>query len=413
MRGRESSTVRDLRRSNRARVLWELYHQGTLSRQEIAVAAGVSAGTVSNVVTELVDQGVVVEAGQEDSDGGRPRGLLQVASGYGYVIGVDIGETSIGVELFDLSMRVLAARTVTPSERRLDVDEVVRVVLDGMAAVLAESGVAQERVLGVGVGVPGLVEHGGDGVVHGPTVGWDAVPLGRLLAAGTDLPLLVENGAKTLGQAEMWFGAGRGADNAVILLLGTGVGTSIVLGGALYRGAGSSAGEWGHTTVVTGGRLCRCGATGCLEAYVGAGALLRRYEELTGTSGSGSLEERTADLLASDDAAARQVRAETAEYLGAGVGSLVNLFNPERIVVGGWVGRLLGEAFLPVLREQVASHALALPFSQTSLVLAELGRDAIALGAATQPVERLLTSGAMPQQPPRSARRPSDAVGRR
>jgi predicted NBD/HSP70 family sugar kinase len=119
-------------------------------------------------------------------------------------------------------------------------------------------------------------------IVHAPTLGWDAVELERMLREGTDLPLHFDNGAKTLGQAEMWFGAGRGASNAVFALVGLGVGAAVVTGGVTYRGASSSAGEWGHTTLVYGGRPCRCGARGCLEAYVGAGAIIDRYLEAGG-----------------------------------------------------------------------------------------------------------------------------------
>jgi predicted NBD/HSP70 family sugar kinase len=110
--------------------------------------------------------------------------------------------------------------------------------------------------------------------VHGQTYGWESVPLGRLLRSGTSLPLHIDNCAKTMGQAELWFGAGRGAQSVVVCLIGSGVGASIIANGAALRGSTASTGEWGHTTVMVGGRTCRCGALGCLEAYVGAEAIL-------------------------------------------------------------------------------------------------------------------------------------------
>ena len=142
---------------------------------------------------------------------------------------------------------------------------------------IADSGVDPDAVLGVGIGVPGIIEHGAEVLVHGQTYGWDAVPLERLLRAHTDLPLRFDNGAKTTGQAELWFGAGRGARNAVVVLVGSGVGASLISGGATYQGATSSAAEFGHVTVMVGGRRCRCGSAGCLEAYAGAEAILERY----------------------------------------------------------------------------------------------------------------------------------------
>src|SRR5262249_35232903 len=135
-------------------------------------------------------------------------------------------------------------------------------------------------LLGAGVGVSGIVEQGPSGaIVHAQTLGWDAVPLEALLREGTDLPLHIDNGAKTLGQAEMWFGAGRGSRPAVCALVGSGVGAAVVTNGATYRGASTSAGEWGHTTLVYDGRPCRCGSRGCLEAYVGAEGVLDRYRQ--------------------------------------------------------------------------------------------------------------------------------------
>jgi predicted NBD/HSP70 family sugar kinase len=228
------------------------------------------------------------------------------------------------------------------------------------------------------------------------------VPLESLVRAGTEVPLFIDNGAKALGQAEMWFGAGRGARHAVFALLGSGVGAAIVTDGAAYRGASSSAGEWGHTTIVYGGRLCRCGARGCLEAYVGAEAILDRYREAGGPSlaaGERPLvgeESLLAALIAAADrsAIAARVLDETAGYLGAGIANLVNLFNPERIVLAGWAGLALGPRLLPRIREVTAAQALAHPFGQTSIELSRLGPDAVVVGAATLPVAALLARGA-------------------
>lgn len=412
--------VRDLRKSNRSRVLIELYMNGPMTRQEVGFAAGVSAATVSNLVGELITQGVVIEAGVEESDGGRPRALLQVNAGYCNVVGVDVGETGVLVELFDLCLQPLASHLSEPTSEARDVDEVVAQILGGLARVLADTGVAPESILGVGVGVPGLVERGDDAVVHAQTVGWDAVPLGKLLRAGTPLPLVVDNGAKAFGQAEKWFGAARDADNAIILLLGGGAGTAIITDGELYRGSSSSAGEWGHTTVSAGGRLCRCGASGCLEAYVGAAPVAARYDELRGSPYGSRTDDVVAGIVAiaaagPEDLAATQVIEETASYLGTGIADLINLFNPERIVVGGWMGAILGEKLLPRIREVASEHALRLPFGQVEIVPAELGRDAVALGAATLPISRLLAAGAIPVQskPLGRARRPAIDVLRR
>src|SRR5450755_2845564 len=270
-------TVRDLRRDNRSVLLWSLYFDQPCSRQDLSEATGLSSASVSNVIRELIHEGIVVEAGSVDSDGGRTRVLLRIDPDYGYVVGIDVGETRIQAELFDLTMAVRANADIPLEPREHGVDVVVDRILRCLSAVLADSGVPPEAILGVGIGVPGVVEQGAEVVLYGQTYGWDAVPLERLLRAGTDLPLYIDNGANTMGQAELWFGAGRGTRRAVVCLIGSGVGASIIGQEAAHQGSSSRPGEWGHTTIMVGGRACRCGSRGCLEAYVGAEAILERY----------------------------------------------------------------------------------------------------------------------------------------
>jgi predicted NBD/HSP70 family sugar kinase len=204
------------------------------------------------------------------------------------------------------------------------------------------------------------VENGPDALVHAQGYGWAAVPLERLLRSGTSLPLHIDNGAKTMGQAELWFGAGRGTQHAVVCLIGSGVGASIIAHGSAHRGSTSSAVEWGHTTVMVGGRTCRCGARGCLEAYAGAEAILDRYgSPLPGTDQESALTALIA--LAATSPRAAEVLDEAALYLGVSIGDLINLFNPERIIIGGWAGLLLGERLLPAIRDRGSRALPALP----------------------------------------------------
>jgi predicted NBD/HSP70 family sugar kinase/biotin operon repressor len=389
MSERKRATARDLRRDNRSVLLTSLYFDQPRSRQDLSEATGLSPASVSNVIRELIQEGIVVEAGSVDSEGGRPRALLQINPGYGYVIGVDVGETRVRVELFDLMMTEHAKADYPLAPREHGVDVIVGAVVTGLAAVLANGGIDASRVLGIGVGVPGIVEHGPEVLVHGQTFGWESIPLERLLRSGTGLPLDIDNGAKTMSQAELWFGAGRGAQHAVVCLIGSGAGAGIITNGRAHRGSTSSAAEWGHTTVTAGGRACRCGSRGCLEAYVGAEAILDRYGlPLPGDDQESAL----AALINSYATSARaaEVLDDTARYLGVGIANLINLFNPERIILGGWAGLLLGDQMLPAIRAAARQHSLRHPFAGTLIELGHLGPDAVALGAATLPIERFL-----------------------
>lgn len=378
-------TVRDLRRENRAAILRHLYFAGSMSRRDLTDLGGVSSATVSNVITDLIADGIVTEVGHAESDGGRPQVLLSVDPDFAYIVGVDVGETRVRVELLDLQFQERAKADYELPAGRPEPGDVADLILDGLASVLANGGIAEDKVLGIGVGVPGIVEQTGL-VVHAKTLGWDGVPLGDLLKAGTKLRVFADNGAKTMGQAELWFGAGQGAQHAVVTLLGTGVGASIITDGLTYRGATSSAGEWGHTTLSLNGRQCRCGAHGCLEAYVGAPGILERYAEVSAEPVAPRPEEAalTAFVLAAEESEpAAEILRETIAYLGAGLANLVNLFNPTHVILGGWVGMVLGQRHLDEIRAATAEHALPQPMAQAQILLGELGPDAVTRGAAT------------------------------
>ncbi|MFF0593375.1 ROK family transcriptional regulator [Streptomyces antibioticus] len=410
MTGRNGRTVRDLRRANRTAVLQRLYFDGPLSRFELGPATGLSSGSISNVVADLVADGLVEEAGSVDSDGGRPRILLRVAPGSGHMIGVDVGETRVRIELFDLTLTELARVERPLEQRRYEVEGIVGHIREGVAEVLAAADIPPERLLGVGIGVPGIIEHTPDrgAVVHGQTIGWDAVPLEALLREGSPLPATVpyfiDNGAKTLGQAEMWFGGGRGARNAVVVLFGSGVGASIVTPDVEQ----GRAVEWGHLTVRVRGRRCRCGSLGCLEAYAGAEALLDRWREEGGRPPRGTDEETALSAMLAaahpadggePDAVALTLLDETAEYLGAGLSDLINLFQPERILIGGWAGLELGVRFLSAVRRHATAYALRHPAEKVTVELGRLGPDAVTVGAAILPLADFFTRGGRRPEP--------------
>jgi len=402
---KSSATVRDLRRVNRGAVLRRLFLEGPLNRVALAQLTGLSSGSVTNVTSALLDEGLISEVGLEESDGGRPRVLLQVNPDFGGVIGVEVGETRIRVEGFDLRMGVAGLAEVDLHPQHHDAEVVIEQILLAIEKLQAEFAAEGRRLIGVGVAVPGIVAHlGGDARVHAPNIGWRDVPLERMIRERTGVPVFADNGAKALGQAEMWLGAGRGASHAVVALWGTGIGAAIFTNGTIYRGAASSAGEWGHTCIVAGGKTCRCGAAGCVEAYIGAGALLEEWyrtdpaatpptdpdsEEWAGSFLDAALTNKSAEA-ALDQAAA---------YFGAAAANLVNLFNPEKIIVGGWIGLKFGPRLLDKIRKHVDDQALEYTASRVTIEIGQLGAEAVALGACTLVMDELLANGGTPPAP--------------
>jgi predicted NBD/HSP70 family sugar kinase len=408
------STTRDLRRTNRIALMRELLFKGPSSRQALAGETGLSAGTVGLVVTELLEEGLVEEVGPEESGGGRPRTIIRVAAERALSVGVDLGERGVRVEAFDLAWQRRADLFMDLNAGESSPSTVVERIVGGVAEVVDQAGLPGVDVLGVGVSVPGVVERTEESRIFAPGFGWDGLPLGRLLRDALAAPVRVDNGAKAMGQAELWFGAGRGAADAVVALLGIGVGAAVFTEGRLYRGSRSSAGEWGHAPVVVDGQPCRCGSSGCLEAYVGETAILRHWDDLRGTvGGDGGADGERIDQLfarAATEPEAAVVTEHFARYLGAGLATLVNLFNPEIIVLAGSVGLRITPSLLEDVRNAAGRYSLRQPFESVRIVVGQLGHDAVALGAATLVVDHHLRRGFRVATPPASAARVAEGV---
>jgi predicted NBD/HSP70 family sugar kinase len=391
-------TSRDIRVANRFEVLRHIIAGGTVARQEIAVETGLSLATVSNLVGELLEAGLLEEVGFQDSGGGRPRGLVAVNRGGGVLAGVDVAETYVHVELFDAGLSVLASveEPLHPEENRPE--QVIAHIVSSLRAAVARAGVDYDRTLGVGVSVPGQVDHSGGVSVFAPNWDWHDVPLRAQLARQLDLPLYLDNPLRASVVAELWFGAGRGHDDVAVLTLGTGVGAGLAFHGALYRGASNSAGEWGHTTLVMDGRHCRCGSRGCVEAYVGAPGIMAQLRDIGPDSPMLHPDDQTAtiDALARGHAAgdpvAAAVIAQTARYLAVAIADLINLANPEVIVLSSWVAARLGEPLLDRVRALLARHALRRPLASTEIVLCRIAGNPVSLGAATFALEGYLSA---------------------
>ena len=373
--------------------------RGPVNRVDLAQLTGLSSGSVTNVTGALLAEGLVSEVGLEESEGGRPRVLLEMNPEFGSVVGVEVGETRVRVESFNMKMDVAGTAEVSLHPQHCDASFAIEEISTAIERLHAELGANGQRLLGVGVAVPGVVaSHAGDSRVYAPNIGWRDVPLEEMVRERVGLPVFVDNGAKALGQAEMWLGVGRGASHAIVTLWGTGVGAAIFTNGAIYRGVASSAGEWGHTSIVAGGRQCRCGGAGCIEAYIGAGTLL---EEWYRTDPDAFVlqdpdSEQWIDRFleaAETHPPARVALDQAATYFGVGAANLANLFNPEKIIVGGWLGLKLGPALLPKIREAVRAQALEYTASRMSVEVGRLGSDAVALGASTLVVDALLSSG--------------------
>jgi predicted NBD/HSP70 family sugar kinase len=387
---------RDVRRASRFEVLHQIYALGSASRSLLAGASGLSPATVATIVSELLNWGVLSEVSIEDSGGGRPRARLAVNPARGFVVGVDVAETYVQIDVFDLALQVHASDQQPLDAEHNRPDDVLDRIEQGVAAMLAEAGVPQSDVVGVGVSMPGQVDRVGGVSVFAPNFSWQQVPFIRLLSERLSLPLYLDNPLKASTMAELWFGAGRKVDDLAVLTIGTGVGAGFAVGGALVRGTGNAAGEWGHSAIVIDGRLCQCGNRGCLEAYVGARGIMQQLREYVPGSRLLRDDDQAATIaalaegLAAGDETAGAVLRQTTRYLGVGIGNLINMLNPAVVVVGGWVTGLLGPWLVPAATAMAARHTFDRTFSATRIEMSTLTGNPVSLGAGIFALEGFL-----------------------
>ena len=390
---RQSLTIKSLRAQNRSAALAHLITIGRGTRAEIAAAAGLSSASATNIVADLIAEGLVAETGLLASQGGRPTSLLEPIADGAYFIGADVGERGVAVELFDLTMTRID-REFRGGSTEESPDAIGHDLTDAVEALRERNADRWSRVIGVGLGLPGIVEtdDAGAQTLYAESLGWAPVPVRPLLEH--DLPLFAENGAKTLAKAEQWFGAALGVEHAVVVLLGRGVGLGVIADGELLRGSASSATEWGHLCLDRNGPVCRCGRRGCVEAFLGAQGILDRWASAggrfdgTGWTAIGEL----LDAAQAGDVVANSTVDALIDDLGTALGGLVNLFNPERVIVGGWVGMRLMEHLSIRIEAVTRRAALTRPGAQFEFRSCTFGGDTVALGAAIMPLESLIAA---------------------
>jgi glucokinase len=314
-----------------------------------------------------------------------------------WIVGVDLGGTNIVVGVLPMDGGdVLAVRTEATEAARgakFVVDRMVSMVNDAIDQVLAEHGGTRESVAGVGIGSPGPLDRVTGTVINTPNLGWRNFPLRDLIANGVDLPATLDNDANCATYGEWWLGAGRSVDTLIGLTLGTGIGGGIVLNGQIFHGVSDAAGEIGHMTIEANGRKCKCGNYGCLEAYASGPAIAARavegiesgVESLLPTLVEGKLEDITAatvyEAVVLGDPYANDVMRETAKFLGAGVGNIINILNPDMVVISGGVTRAGDHLFLP-LRAEVRRRSFKVAQEACQIVSAQLHGLAGVIGAA-------------------------------
>ncbi|MDQ1583687.1 MAG: hypothetical protein QOF36_1741 [Microbacteriaceae bacterium] len=364
-----------MRQHNLSKVLGFVHRGGQVPRSELTRAIGLNRSTVGDLVGELVDLGLVVETVPNDHHRvGRPSWVVSPHPGVvAFATNPEVSAVTVGVVGLDGVVRRRMQRDTNHAPSAAEVVATVTAMIDELRLDFP----AHWRTVGMGVALPGLVRES-DGVIPlASHFGWVDVPLAEMLADATGLSVRVANNARLAADAERLFGAARSASDLIFINGGaSGIGAGVISGGIPLTGTSGYAGEFGHVLVNNAGGLCECGAFGCLETEVNQASLLRAL----GLSASAEIDELDRALATSGSAATAEV-ARQLGFLAIVLRNAVNVFNPELIVLGGFLGSLLVAA-PGRLASLVAERALSASAEQVSIVRSELGANLLMVGAA-------------------------------
>ena len=399
------SNIYRVKKHNLRAILLTFLHNDSSSRSRLAEETGLSNTTITNLTAELIDQGIIVEIDtlpvsdeQPRRSVGRPRRMLQLVPNARYVVGVHIG-----IGMFRVAVANLHAEIIKNRMSSFPVDRSAFDVLDDIASsiqeTIADSGIDRQLILGIGVGASGLVNHETGVNVHAANLGWHHVPIRNYLENRLHLPVCVDNNVRAMALGEAYFGLGQGVDVLAFIYGRIGVGAGIVVNGQAFRGSGAGAGEIGHTIILPqNGARCRCGQHGCLETLVSEPTLLREAQMLADKFPDSVLAENLAngeikpiDALFSAARSGEQLALmmieEQMHYLGVALANLVNILNPQQIILGG-VFAEGSDLILPKVEATIRELAFAGLGEHANVQPTGFGWRAGVIGAASLALKR-------------------------
>jgi predicted NBD/HSP70 family sugar kinase len=371
-----------IKKINTSIVLEAVLKNAPLSRAQISELTGLNKATVSNLVQDLIDSHLIIEIGPGESSGGRKPVMLLFNGQAGYAVGIDLGVNYIRGVLSDLEGNVIAE--LQKSLKKHQLEFTLKELVQCIEELIGKAPVSPYGIVGIGVGAPGIVDDQGS-ILFAPNLEWKHVELQKLLEERFQLPVTIDNEANAGAQGEQKYGIGRGIAHQIYVSVGIGIGTGIILNKELYKGATGFSGELGHLSIEYNGKPCRCGNEGCWELYASENALLEQAAPL----GFDNLE----DLLEAAETGNEEIRAlfyKIGEYMGAGISNIVNVFNPDVVIIGNRMSRAktwLEEA----VQTSVARRTLPYHRERLKILFAELQDQSAVRGAAYYAISKFFT----------------------
>ncbi len=384
-----------VKRMNKSIILDTIRTDGPISRAAISAKTGLNKGTVSNLVSELIDGQLIVETGTGVSSGGRKPVMLLFHARTGFAIGIDLGVNYLRAILTDLEGNAEAEILRPLTDTSLHV--ILRIIRESVAELQQQVPDCPHGVIGIGIGVPGMVDGGS--VISAPNLGWRNIDLQAELQATVPLSVWIDNEANVGALGEKRFGAGQAYEHFIYVSAGIGIGAGIILNDALFRGSSGLSGEVGHMTIEMDGLPCRCGNAGCWEMYASENALLhaaRNAGLLAAPETDDTGLDQLTKLAADKQPEAIRLFANIGAKLGIGIAGIMNSFNPQAVVIGNRL--VLAKTWIAdPLAETARQSGLRSHLRHTDIVFATLGLRSAALGAASLAIEQFLQSTHAPQ----------------
>lgn len=392
-----------LQQANKRNIIECIATDGPINQSAIAEKVGLSIPAVMKIVEEFERQGLVHSVGKGKSNGGKRPEMLELIRAARYAVGVDIGRSHLKLVVADLSGAVLY-RESRPTGQAAPAEALIEGMCGMVEQAIAQSGIDEGRILGIGVGMPGLIDCGAGQVIFSPDFGWEDVPLRAMMQDRFAHRVMVENANLSLARGEHRFGSGQGADFLLCVNVGHGIGAGVVERGKPYLGSSGTSGEIGHMTMDKDGPLCACGNVGCLEALASGEAIARQALDIVqrgirtqivacaGGEESAIGAKEVFQAAALGDAPALSIVERATEYIGIALASCINLLDPDRIVLCGGLTKA-GAPFIDRIKDQVRKRQMKNAGRNVRICVGTLGEDATAVGATCQLLEGFFESG--------------------
>lgn len=388
---------------NRSMVFDLIRRKGPISRAEIARAIGLSIPTVMKITEEFSHKQFVQDVGKGESSGGKRPELLELVPDSKYIIGVGVGRSKTNVLMMNLAGEVFIREIMETGGTAVPEVWISRLI-QVIENVIRESGLSRKQILGMGIGMPGILDEKSGKVLFSPDFKWENVDMLTPIRERFKMDITIENANRALAMGEYYFGAGVDSRNFLVVNLGHGIGSAIMREGEFYRGSSGSSGEIGHIILEKNGPKCNCGNLGCLEAIASGNAIARdaKIAVLEGNATKimelvnediNRIEAKTVfEAARLGDRLAIQITERAMQYIGIGLANYINLLDPDLIILFGGLTNA-GDIFLKKVKEVLRERQMKFAGRQVKLVISQMGENGTAVGSASLVLKKFIKYG--------------------